>query len=754
MKRCILITILLTLYNFAFSQQDSTCDCPKIGLVLSGGGAKGIAHIGVLKVLDELGIKPDYITGTSMGSIVGGMYSLGYTAQEIAKIVHTSDWNKLLSDNIELNKIVMDEKEESNRYNIAFHLRDWQLKLPPGVIQGQQIVSKIKELSWALPSNSNFNSLPIPFHCMGVDLFSGETIEMKSGDLTSAIRASMAIPSIFSPEHIDSMLVVDGGVGRNFPVEEAKNMGADIIIGVYVGFVDKVNREDLFSLPNILSRTAALSSIVDSRQQTKKVDIFIQPDLKNLKFSDFNRSKVFEKYGEEAAMKKYEALQQLATRLKNCKKMVKKIKQAEKIKISKIDVEGVKNLSKDFVIDYSDIELGQCVSKEDLTKAVELIYGTLHFNRVSYTLLKDSLQEYTLTFNVSEKTRALLQLAFYYNNEYQLGFRNNLTLRNIAVPNSKTKFALNIAQNPSFCFEFNKFVEKKQRLSNFVFFNALKDRINLFESKYELGSYHRLTAGVGAGIKYSIGLNNQVKCYLERKSVRMFAHDVGDYMIIFKNFSYHQTKLWSLNFSYKLNTTDDLYFPKRGFIFSINYKRAGNITHNSNINKNNYDYYTFKQFKTDNFQSLYADFSFHKTYADIVSTSLGFTVGLHNKQTGFWDDYSIGGISKNTNNNHIPFVGFSYGEIFDSNVALVNLELDIKLFRTIYFAAQANVGFTSSELDEMLTFVEKSSFDNYTQGYCAGFKVDLPFGPLKAMIGINNMDNKMRWYLSAGFPLY
>ncbi len=727
MKRSIIIIILLILHSFAFSQQDSLCDCPKVALVLSGGGARGFAHIGVLRVLDELGIKPDYITGTSMGSIIGGFYSLGYTVKEIEEITHTLDWNKLLSDNIELNKIVMDEKKESDRYNITFHIRDHKFKLPAGVIEGQQIVSKFKELSWALPGNTKFDSLPIPFHCMGVDLFSGKTIEMKSGDFTSAIRASMAIPSIFSPAHIDSMLIVDGGVERNFPVQEAKN---------------------------VLSRTAVLSSIVDSREQTKGVDVFIKPNLKGLKFRDFTRSTTFADYGETAALEKYEELQKIAARLKNCKRKIKKIEQPEKIKINKIDVKGLKNLSKEFVIDYSDIEPGQYVSKEDLTKSVELIYGTLHFTKVSYTLLKDSLQGYTLTFNVSEKTKALFQLAFYYNNEYQLGVRNNLALRNILVPNSRTNLAFNIARSPSFCFVFNKFAEKRQRLSSFLFFDALKDKVNLFTSKYKLGSYHRLSTNVGAGIKYSIGLNHQVKCYIERQSTRMFANDVGDYMIIFKDFSYHKTKLWSLNFSYKLNTTDDLYFPKKGFIFTIKYKRLGNIIHNSDINQNNYDYNTFNKFTTDNFQSLYANFSHHKTYFNIISTSLGFTVGLHSRQTGFWNDYSMGGISTNTNNNHIPFVGFSYGEIFDSNIALANLELDIKLYRNIYFSAETNVGFTSAELNQMWTFIEHSSFDNYIQGYCLGFKFDLPFGPLRTMVGINNIDRKMRWYISAGFPLY
>ena len=235
-----IIVLLLSIPVRICAQERDSIQTPKIGLVLSGGGAKGLAHIGVLKVLEEAGIRPDYITGTSMGSIIGGLYALGYSADDLSEMNVNADWEKLLSDRISLNKIVMEEKYESKRYLFKFPIRNYQFKLPSGLIEGQQLESFFGDMVWPLPEQKSFDDFPIPFHCMAVDMISGETIEFDSGNFAETIRASMSIPSIFAPKDIDTLLLVDGGVTKNFPVEEVRKMGADYVIGVYVGFKEDV----------------------------------------------------------------------------------------------------------------------------------------------------------------------------------------------------------------------------------------------------------------------------------------------------------------------------------------------------------------------------------------------------------------------------------------------------------------------------------------------------------------------------------
>lgn len=750
----LLISLLLILCTqYAYSQIIDTVKQPKIGLVLSGGGAKGFAHLGVLKVLDELGIQPDYITGTSMGAIIGGLYSLGYSADDIYKISLQADWNKLLSDNISLNKIVMEEKYESKRYFFNFPIRHWKFKLPSGLVEGQQIEALFKELSWPLSKMHTFDSLPIPFHCMGVDLFSGSIVEIKSGDFTESIRGSMAIPSIFSPESIDSMLIVDGGVGRNFPVEEVKRMGADIVIGVYVGFADKVSKDDLFSLSDVLTRATVLSGIVDSRKQIKKLDIYIKPNTKGLKAGDFNKTKKFAEYGEQAARQHYHELKKLADSLKRKPYAKKKIYQPDSIQINDIHVDGVKFLSPDFVRQYSGIHRGMYVNKHDLTKAVESIYGTLNFTKVSYILSSYDSTLYSLTFKVKEKTRATFQFAAHYENNRGFGFRNNLSLRNILIPGSKTLFALNISKNPALKFEFNKYIEQKQRLIAYTFFNMERDKLKLYVNGYEYGNYHQLHTELGLGVKYSIGLNNQFKCFVQHEAKKITINDQTRLLFDLQNINYHKIKLWSLNFTYRINTCDDLYFPTRGINFFAHYRRVGNVLHKSKFKKNIAENNIFADFKNDNFQTLYIDFSWHTSFLRIVSTSLGFTLGLHSQNVGFWEDYGIGGIAWSNSHETTPFSGLSFGEVFDSNFALAKLVVDVKLYRKIYLSGMANVGYTLENIDEMLPFIENNNFQSYLQGYALGLKFDMPFGPVKMMFGDNNSDNTMRWYLSVGFPL-
>ncbi len=237
---------VLLLVIFIFSQsvfsQESPSTRPKIAYVLSGGGAKGMAHVGVLKVLEEVGLEPDFITGTSMGSIMGGLYSIGYSAEEISHIIETVDWGTVLTNEIPSNRVIMRRKHEYKRFILEMPVYNGKPELPAGLIEGQELSQLFSELSWKQAGVNDFNDFPYPFACIGTDILKGEKVEMNSGDLSSAMRASMAIPSVFTAVVRDSThILVDGGVMRNFPVQEALDMGADIIIGVYVGFDSNMN---------------------------------------------------------------------------------------------------------------------------------------------------------------------------------------------------------------------------------------------------------------------------------------------------------------------------------------------------------------------------------------------------------------------------------------------------------------------------------------------------------------------------------
>jgi len=193
-KSGITLCLLLLMICTAFAEQP-----PSIGLVLSGGGAKGIAHIGVLKVLEEYGIQPDYITGTSMGSIIGGLYSLGYSAEELETLMVSQNWDELLFDIIPRRSISLEEKKEDGRYVLSFPIQGLGVSLPQGLVAGQNISQLITRLTISAHQVQDFRKMPIPFLCIGTDIETGEAVVLDSGFLPEAIRASMSIPSMFTP---------------------------------------------------------------------------------------------------------------------------------------------------------------------------------------------------------------------------------------------------------------------------------------------------------------------------------------------------------------------------------------------------------------------------------------------------------------------------------------------------------------------------------------------------------------------------
>ncbi|HTS44119.1 MAG TPA: patatin-like phospholipase family protein, partial [Puia sp.] len=228
-----------------FSQNDSSLHRPKIGLALSGGGAKGLAHIGILKAIDSAGLKIDYITGTSMGAIIGSLYAVGYSADSIEKIARKIDWDQVLSNQYPLKNIIMEEKSEYGKYELELPWVNHWFRLSTGVLEGQELWLKFSQLLFPVYNIKNFTQFPIPFKCIATDISTGEAVVLDSGEIISAVRASMAIPSLFTAVPYNGRLLVDGGIVRNFPVRDVREMGANIVIGSNVAngllSVDKVN---------------------------------------------------------------------------------------------------------------------------------------------------------------------------------------------------------------------------------------------------------------------------------------------------------------------------------------------------------------------------------------------------------------------------------------------------------------------------------------------------------------------------------
>jgi len=255
---------------------------PKVGLALSGGAAHGLAHIGVLQYMEEVGIHVDYITGTSMGAIIGALYALGYDAASCGAVAADTQWDEVLSTQIKTAAVAPVEKYKHDKYPVSLDLNGSKLIIPAGILSSSRL----------------------------------DIVEMNSGSLARAVRASMAIPSVFSPVHMDGRTLVDGGLIRNLPVSNCRDMGADIVIGSYVGS-DRGDAGQLSSLLDILKQSAFMMSISDSEQQQSQSDILVVPDVKEESAIDFYNYENLIKRGYEEAVQhaeEFELLKELQQR--------------------------------------------------------------------------------------------------------------------------------------------------------------------------------------------------------------------------------------------------------------------------------------------------------------------------------------------------------------------------------------------------------------------------------------------------------
>ena len=276
---------LFLFFQLSFGQETVR---PKVGLVLSGGGAKGLAHIGVLKTLDSLNIKVDYIAGTSMGAVVGGLYASGYSAKQLDSIFSKLDVNALLQDYTPRESKSFYEKRNDEIYALTLPFSNFKLGLPSGLSKGLYNFNLISRLTKHVSHIREFNQLPIPFLCIATDLETGNQVVLEKGILAEAIIASGALPTLYNPIEINGRLLIDGGVVNNYPVEELTSRGITVIIGVDVQEGLK-NRTQLNDVTAVLSQINNFSMIEKMEEKKRLTTIYINPEVKGYSVVSFEK---------------------------------------------------------------------------------------------------------------------------------------------------------------------------------------------------------------------------------------------------------------------------------------------------------------------------------------------------------------------------------------------------------------------------------------------------------------------------------
>jgi NTE family protein len=759
MYKIVSLLIIEIFYLFLFSpiakaQEMATEEVkrPKIGLVLSGGGAKGMAHVGVLKVLEELGIRPDYISGVSMGSIVGGLYSLGYSAHELDSLVKVIDWNAVFSDELSFNQIGYNVKQDYRNYQLNLSGNSIkEIGLPLGVVGGQVISELFSELCWRSTGIDSFDDFPIPFRCTAADIISGKSIVFNSGSLAQAMRASMAIPTVFTPVIQGEMLLVDGGVINNFPVQECIDMGADILIGVYVGSDENAKANDFKTMLEVLSHSASFMGVLSSREQMRKLDIKITPNVDDYGIESFGKSDVIIDLGEAAARDEevYGQLKALANSLKAypARKNKRLPFMNNELSLGKICVLGLEHTSKDFIIAISELEEYSVVTNQEVNAAIKRLYRTLIFDKIEYRLVKHG-DLFDLVFVVVEEDKIHLNASVYYDNFFGAGLLLNASYKHLLVNSSKLDLIIDISKYSRASLNYSIIGGERKRL---LFSLGVNMQSIVIPNFYEfdnslivsLGQFRNDQFCFNTRLGYSISTNSKIE-FKGSYVTNYFRLQGGlEDMYGIKTVSSNN---FAIEGAYKLNTLDHPIFPTKGAKLEIVYRKIINPQSSYSASEG-----LFEEISTEN-QIVVIDYKHYYRIGNRFSIIPEFTLGYMSSIPFYADKFFLGGSGFNTRLNTFNQAGVQPYKIATDNFLKLGFGMQLKINANWYVNAFSESAFFINHAE---TYSEESlRLDGETiYGWVASIGYNSVLGPLKITVSQNNNNSKYYYYFSFGFPL-
>jgi NTE family protein len=725
---------------------------PKIGLVLSGGGAKGLAHVGVLKVLEELDIRPDYITGVSMGSIVGGLYSIGYSAQELDSVVKAFDWNAVFADDLPFNQVGYSVKPDYGNYQINLTGNNLkEIGLPLGVVDGQLISEFFSELCWRTTGTDSFDDFPIPFRCTATDIISGQSYIFNSGSLPQAMRASMAIPSAFTPIIKEDMLLVDGGVLNNFPVQECIDMGADILIGVYVGSDENAKATDFKTMVEVLSHSASFMGVANSKKLMHKLDVKISPVIDGYGVESFGKAEEIVNLGETAAReeKVYAQLKALSDSLKIYPtKQRKKLPYTEnELAISKIDVQGLKYVSKDFIIALSELQENTVISNQQVNAALKRMYGTLMFDKIEYRFVRHG-DLFDLIFDVDEKDKIQIKSNVYYDNFFGAGLLFKASYKHLLVNSSKLDLVFDISKYPRASIDYSIIGGERKRL---LYTLGIKTQSIIIPNFYEfenslvvsLGQFRNDQLCFNMRLAYSLTPNSNIEFKAAHMSNFFYLQGGLEDLYGIKTVSSNN---FALEGSYKLNTFNHPIFPTKGVKLDVLYRKILNPQSS----------YTavdglFGEISTEN-EIVVVDYKQYIRIKKRFSIIPEFTLAYMSSIPFYADKFFLGGSGFNTRLNTFNQAGVQPYHIATDNFLKFGLGIQQKIKDNWYLSFFAE---SAMFINHAETYSEESlRIDGETiAGWVGSIAYNSVFGPLKISVSENVNNGKLYYYFSFGFPL-
>lgn len=687
---------------------------PTVAVVLSGGGAKGFTHVGVLKVLEEEGIPIDLIVGTSMGSLVGGLYCTGYSADSLLYLMHQQNWDTLISDMVSRKHLTTIDREMQQRYLISIPIKEKRLIVPQGAMKGQNVINLFSGFTANFPSNGDFMKLSIPFASVTADITSGDEVVFTSGSLPFAMYSSMAVPGVFDPARIDNRVLVDGGVVNNFPVDVAKNMGADIIIGVDL-------RDDYSSAEDINTVGDVVWNLINIYSKAKDIylplcDVRIFPDVSGYHSASFNSEACDTLYerGIIAAQEKIDEIRAVKKKLKSAElqKTSTKYVQQNKWLITDVKFNSDKKYNEEFLLKIIDLPLNESYDYDEIKQSIDRLYGLGSFKNIFFSL-ENNTDGRTLILNLESQSTKQQSIGFRVNTTDMAALLINHTWRDYARSLGFVSLSVELSANPGF----QAVVE-----TNWHNFPNLGFKYNI---KYQdFAIYDDGKKIVKSDLLYTYG-----KTYLEQRfNFSKMGISLQEEYFQGNTPTFERFLLTGASAYIALDNLDDFYFPSSGSNSSID------LTFDfDNLDEGHFSSYLSAS--SENWIPVNDRLTLEANiYGRIVLS----------KECPAIKRTIVGGESYSRYlPYHFPFLGMPPVSYTENYMGIASLGLRFKVMKSHFFTLQFN---TLQQGHENILFLTNRAV------YGGGLKyaIKTPIGPIDVALGVSNYQNRPSFSANLG----
>ncbi len=717
----------------------------KVGLVLSGGGAKGLAHIGVLKALDEAGVRVDYVGGTSMGAIIGALYASGYSGKQLDSIFQSIDFETLIRDDVPRNAKTFYERGESEKYALSFPFDDFKLRFPSGISKGQNVYNLLSRLLAHVRDVRDFNDLPIPFLCIATDVEQGKQVILNKGYLPRAITASGALPSLFNPVTIGDVIYVDGGVVNNYPIDEVRALGADIIIGVDVQ--DSLRtREQLQSALDILVQINNYRTIDGMRLKREKTDIYINPNIEEYTVVSFDEGAAIIQAGEAAAATQKDELQALAARQIYSVRPKLNFENEDAVYVEEVEIEGNNNYTRSYILGKLKLRTPSVITYEKFSEGVNNLAATGNFSGIEYQLESiPGSQGSRIVIHVQESGYGTaIKLAAHYDDLYKSAALVNLTRKRLFTNNDI--FSLDLIVGDNLRYNLDYYIDKGYYWSiglnsRFLYFEK-NVGLDFVASELEFPTTFQLNK---IGLEYEDFTNRiylqtlfrrvfQLELGAEHKWLRYLSETIGqdeegNLRTLFEN-----THYFSAYGTLLFDSFDNKFYPNNGWYFSGDFHM---YLFANGLNKD------FEPFSIAKAKASFAK-EFTPYFSSVISTEGGVVIGNTNTSSL---DFMMGGYGYTPTNNLVELYGYDALDLRGDTYLKATLDLDFEFLRKNHLVGSMNIANIGNRLFETGDWYKVISH----YGFAVGYGLETFLGPIELKYSYSPDLGEDQWYVSAGF---